>query len=149
MLHVEAVAYDDPRAVALVAGMGAELDKRYGPGGLSPATPLDFEPPGVFLVVEADGQPVACGGLRVPEPQVGEVKRMYVDPAVRGRGTARQLLGELLDHARCVGLARVLLETGTEQPEAIALYVSAGFTPIAPFGHYADDSRTRCFALEL
>ncbi len=151
VLRVEAVAYDDPRAVALIAGMAAELDERYGPGGLSPASTSDFAPPGVFLVAEAgaDGGPLGCGGLRVLEPGVGEVKRMYVDPAGRGRGTARRLLGELLDHARRTGLSHVRLETGTEQPEAVALYVSAGFLPIPPYGHYADDPRTRCFALDL
>ena len=74
---------------------------------------------------------------------------MYVDPAARGRGLARGLLRALLDHARAVGATRVLLETGTEQPEAIGLYVSEGFTPVEPYGHYADDPRTRCFALDL
>ncbi len=43
-------------------------------------------------------------------------------------------------------LARQLwLETGTEQPEAIALYTSAGYRPTDPFGAFTHDSRSRCF----
>ena len=143
------VVYDDPHAVELIAAMGRELDERYGEGGLSPATAADFEAPGVLLLVEVDGRPVGCGGLRVLRPGVGEVKRMYVDPAARGAGAARGLLRALLDHARGQGLVRVQLETGTEQPEAMALYESEGFTPVEPYGHYAHDPRTRCYAVDL
>ena len=143
------VAYDDPRAVELIAAMGRELDERYGEGGLSPATAADFKPPGVLLLVEVDGRPVGCGGLRVLRPGLGELKRMYVDPAARGAGAARGLLRALLDHARQQGLVRVQLETGTEQPEAMGLYESEGFTPVEPYGHYASDPRTRCYARDL
>ena len=55
----------------------------------------------------------------------------------------------LADHARDAGLVRLLLETGTEQPEAIALYESAGWTPVPAFGHYASDPRTRGYELAL
>lgn len=55
----------------------------------------------------------------------------------------------LVDHAREAGMVRLLLETGTEQPEAISLYESAGWTPVPAFGHYASDPRTRCYELAL
>jgi GMP synthase-like glutamine amidotransferase/GNAT superfamily N-acetyltransferase len=141
--------YDDPLVQALVDAMGVELAARYGDEGLSPASTDDFAPPGTFLVAERDGVVVGCGGLRVPRPGVGEVKRMYVDPAARGRGVARELLAALVRHAREQGLERLLLETGTEQPEAVALYESEGWTPVPAFGHYAHDPRTRCYGLEL
>ena len=146
---LRAVPYDDPDAVRLVDAMGEELAKRYGDGGLSPAAAQQFSPPGVFLLAERDGAVVGCGGLRVLEPEVGEVKRMYVDPAARGQGVARELLGALVAHAREQGLSRLLLETGTEQPEAVGLYESQGWTPVPAYGHYADDPRTRCYGLAL
>lgn len=149
MPTLSAAPYDDPRAAVLIEAMADELSARYGDGGLSPALPGDFEPPGVLLLVEADGVAVACGGLRRLEPGCGEIKRMYVDPAVRGRGTSRLLLRALLDHARVGGLSRVVLETGTEQPEAIGLYESEGFTPVPAYGHYRADPRTRCYGLDL
>ena len=146
---LRAVPYDDPDAVRLVDAMGVELAQRYGDGGLSPAEAQQFSPPGVFLLAERDGTVVGCAGLRVLEPGVGEVKRMYVDLAVRGRGVARELLAALVQHARDSGLERLLLETGSEQPEAVALYESEGWTPVPAYGHYADDPRTRCYGLAL
>jgi GNAT superfamily N-acetyltransferase len=143
------VAYDHPDPVALIAAMAHELDLRYGDGGLSPATAEDFLHPGVLLVADLDGVPVGCGGLRPYGEDAGELKRMYVDPVVRGKGVARTLLAALVAHAREVGMRRLLLETGTEQPEAVGLYESEGWTRIEAFGHYAHDPRTRCYGLDL
>lgn len=122
----------------------------YGGGAASPAATEDFStPPAVFLLARLGGADVGCAGLRRLRDGVGEVKRMYVDPAVRGRGVGRLLLRRLLDHARAAGLDRVQLETGTEQPGAIALYESEGFTPIPAYGHHREDPRSCCFALDL
>lgn len=146
---MRAVPYDSPDATRLVAAMGAEMDLRYGDGGLSPAAAGEFAWPGVFLLAELDGTAVGCGGVRPRGTVEGELKRMYVDPAVRGRGVARGLLRALVEHARSAGMVRLLLETGTEQPEAIALYESEGWSRIPPFGHYAGDPRTRCYGRDL
>ena len=143
------MAADDPGAQRLVAAMGEELSLRYGDGGLSPASPEQFRTPGTFLLAELDGSLVGCAGLRPSGDGGAEVKRMYVDPEARGHGVARALLRALVEHARMQGMRRLQLETGTEQPEAVALYESEGWTPIAPFGHYKDDPRTRCYGLEL
>lgn len=146
---VRPVPYDHPDATRLVAAMGDEIAVRYGDGGLSPAASQEFSSPGVFLLVELDGAAVGCGGVRPRGADEGELKRMYVDPAARGRGLARALLAALVAHARDAGMVRLLLETGTEQPEAIALYESEGWQPVPAFGHYAADPRTRCYELVL
>jgi len=143
------VPYDDPDATRLITAMGEEIAARYGEGGLSPAALKEFSRPGVFLLVEVDGVAVGCGGVRPRGADEGELKRMYVDPAVRGRGLARTLLAALVAHARDAGMVRLLLETGTAQPEAIALYESEGWQPVPAFGHYAADPRTRCYMLDL
>ena len=62
---------------------------------------------------------------------------MYVTPSARGRGLARRLLAELERTARAAGHQRVILETGSQQPEAVALYRSAGYTDIPAYGYYA------------
>ena len=122
----------------------------YAGSTASPAATVDFDDPrAVFLVVRLDGVDVGCGGLRVLCEGVGELKRMYVDPAVRGHGVGRSLLRGLVDHARDVGLTRVQLETGTEQPAAVGLYRSEGFLAITPYGHHRDDPRSLGFALDL
>jgi putative acetyltransferase len=62
---------------------------------------------------------------------------MYVAPEVRGKGIGRALLTRLEAEARALGLARLVLETGTRQAEALALYRRAGFTEITAYGEYA------------
>ena len=41
------------------------------------------------------------------------------------------------------------LETGNKQPEAIALYLSAGYTEVPGFGYYRDSASSRYFGREL
>ncbi len=57
---------------------------------------------------------------------------MFVPAGHRGRGFARAVLAELERIAAAAGRRRTVLETGTRQPEAIALYTSAGYTPVEP-----------------
>jgi GNAT superfamily N-acetyltransferase len=145
---IRSVPFEQARL--LTRALWAEMVARYGEGQEGPAHPEQFRPPyGVFLVLAVDGEDVACGGLRLHHEGVGEVKRMYVDPAHRGKGLARQLLAALVDHARATGLAEVWLETGTAQPEAMALYEGSGFVAMEPYGDYRDDERSRCYRLVL
>ena len=69
----------------------------------------------------------------------GELKRMYVSRAARGRGIGGQILRALEAIVEGAGLNRVRLETGIYQPEAIALYRHSGYTEIEPFGDYRPD----------
>lgn len=133
-------AYDSDLAQQLVAEVQAEYVQRYGGPDDTPLTPADFAPPeGTFLVALVDGVPVGSAGLRryAGEPGVVELKRMYVRAAHRRRGHARRLLAAVEERARSAGYRRLLLETGSQQPEAVALYTSAGYAPVAPYGHYA------------
>lgn len=72
---------------------------------------------------------------------------MYVAPDMRGRGIGRALLARLETEARSLGLTRIVLETGTRQLEAIALYRGAGYYPISPYGEYiASPDTSLCLA---
>ena len=151
-----------PEAQALEALHIAELSVRYevtDGDGDPPEDPAWFEPEtgGCFVVawLETDGgdsAPVACGGVKrlaVGGSGVGELKRMYVVEEARGRGIARQLLERLEDEARSLGFTALWLETGLPQFEAIALYESAGYEPIEPYGRYKEFPDVRCFAKAL
>jgi ribosomal protein S18 acetylase RimI-like enzyme len=74
---------------------------------------------------------------------------MYVAPAARRRGIARALLDHLEGEARTLGATRLRLETGLHQPEALALYASAGYAEAEPFGHYAGAPLARHLAKNL
>jgi GNAT superfamily N-acetyltransferase len=139
--------YDGPSAQLLIDAVQAEYVVRYGGPDETPVDPGEFAPPqGLFVVAYLDGAPVAMGGLRRHHDSEVEVKRMYVAPAARRHGLARVVLSHLEDRARELGAARVVLETGLKQPEAIRLYETAGYQPIDGYGHYADAPLSRSFA---
>ena len=157
MLELRAVAVDHPDVATLVAAVQQEYVHRYGGIDDTPVDPADFAPPhGFFVVGYVAGTPVACGGWRArdgtaPPLRAGdaEIKRMFVQTAYRGRGYARAVLAELERTAAAAGRRRTVLETGTRQPEAIALYTSAGYGPMPRFGLYRDSPNCRCFAKPL
>ncbi|MFE5714284.1 GNAT family N-acetyltransferase [Streptomyces sp. NPDC056501] len=158
-MNIQPTPYDHPDAVKLNDAVQLEYAARYGDEG--DVTPLDagmFNPPhGLYLLAyDADGFPVATGGWRTQnENDEGyadgdaELKRMYVIPEARGLGLARRILATLEADARATGRTRMVLETGTAQPEAIALYTSSGYEPCTKFGHYRDYPNSRCFAKSL
>ena len=106
-------------------------------------------PLGAFLVAFVDGVPVACGGLKRFEEGVGEIKRMFVVAAARRRGLGRAMLSALEQRAASAGIRELVLNTGLEQPEAIALYESAGYQAIPGFGHYAGAPKARFYGKQL
>jgi GNAT superfamily N-acetyltransferase len=150
---IRPVRYSHPDAQRLVAEVQQEYVIRYGGPDETPVDDEEFSPPRgrFFLLRPAAGTPAAMGGWRMvdipgssapgPDPApaaVAELKRMYVVPAYRGRGFARAMLAHLEATAGAAGACWLVLETGTRQPEAIELYRAAGYIPVPPFGHYAD-----------
>ena len=92
-----------------------------------------------FFVLRADGQPAACGGVKLYGTEYGELKRMYVRPAFRGAGLGKLLVDHLADYARAHGVTVLRLETGIHQTAAIGLYERMGFQRVGPFGAYRED----------
>lgn len=137
-MRIDVVKYDAPEAAELIEQVQREYVLRYGGRDGTPVDPAEFAPPrGLFLVGFDDlGTGVACGGWR-SHGDDAELKRMYVRRDARRGGLARELLAELERTALAAGHRRIILETGSRQPEAVALYRSAGYTDIPAFGYYA------------
>lgn len=139
-------------ARTLIEALNAELSSRYREPGANHFR-LDAEEVapgrGAFLIASRAEKPVGCGAIRLIEEQTGEIKRMYVSPAERGRGIGRALLAALEAEARALGIVRLVLETGDRQPEAVALYEHAGFSRTAPFGEYVTSPLSVCMAKKL
>ncbi len=141
------VPYDHPDVLALISEVQAEYVRRYGGEDTTPLHETMFVPPdGLFFVGYAEDRPAAMGGWRrhdeerdgpVPGKLPAELKRMYVAPWARGRGLARALLVEIERTSSAAGCDFMVLEAGRNQPEALALYRSAGYADIAPYGHYS------------
>jgi putative acetyltransferase len=104
---------------------------------------------GAFLIGYLAAEPVACGAIRRIEPRVAEIKRMYVVPGARGRGISKIILAALEERARKLGVGRLVLETGTRQLKALALYQAAGFNVIAHFGEYVGSDLSVCMGKDL
>jgi len=137
-LEVVSVHPEDPLAAPLFAELAVEYDARYGDlfGGaqeeLTRHPVEEFLPPdGELLLLLAAGTPVAGGAFR-RHADIGtaEVKRMWTAATHRRRGLARQVLAELESRAAARGYTRMYLTTGPRQPEAKALYLAAGWTPL-------------------
>ncbi|MER0238102.1 GNAT family N-acetyltransferase [Fulvimarina sp. MAC8] len=84
----------------------------------------------VFVCRNKAGEAVAMGTLKSHEDGVGEVKRMYTDPDLRGKGLGHAILSAIIERARTKNMKRVVLETGAqhEYRPAWALYESLGFS---------------------
>jgi len=155
--RIERLPITHPDAALLVEEVQGEYVARYGGRDETPIDPTYFEEPnGAFFVGYLDGRPVATGAWRRRTDVLvegtsltAEVKRMYVVPRARGLSLARAMLAHLEDTARESGAEVMVLETGLRQPEAIALYESAGYQPIAGFGYYKDAPLSRCLARSL
>ncbi|MFB7246075.1 GNAT family N-acetyltransferase [Streptomyces populi] len=158
-MNFRPVPFDHPDAVKLNDQVQAEYAERYGDDG--DATHMDarmFVPPaGLYLIAyDERDRPVATGGWRTQDENDegysdgdAELKRMYVVPEARGLGLARRMLAALEEDARTAGRARMVLETGSKQPEAVALYASSGYEPCAKFGYYRFHELSLCYAKAL
>jgi putative acetyltransferase len=101
-----------------------------------------------YLVAVVNGRAVGCGAWQAMADDVAELKRMYVRPAFRGRGIARQMI-VAIDEALAAGRPIIRLETGDYLPAAIALYQSAGYQEIPAYGPYVGNPFSVCFEKRL
>ena len=144
----------DPRSEAAQTAMAtyfAELDVLFrggfDPGDALTADAASFDPPsGVFVLAKIQERAVGCGGLWTIEPGVGEIKRMWIDPAWRGVGLAGRLLADLESRSRALGHLRTILDTNEVLHDAITMYERAGYTPIEryndnPYAHHWFEKR--------
>ena len=143
--------FDSPDVQALCAAQQAEMLELYeGEADIGPSrdAPMFVPPRGVFVVVRDDGgRALACGGItrfHLDESRA-EIKRMFVVPDARGRGLGRLVLAELERHARELGFAALVLETGDKSDAALALYRNSRFERISCWPPYDSRSLSLCF----
>jgi putative acetyltransferase len=140
MIRIAAENPDQPDVAALLDASDAYMASLYPPESNHMLDIASLQRPGVlFLVARLDGRAVGCGAVVSSGEGWAEVKRMFVAPAARGLKLGRQLLAQIETLASRNGEQLLRLEMGAEQPEALALYRSAGFVEIGPFGSYRPD----------
>jgi ribosomal protein S18 acetylase RimI-like enzyme len=137
-LRFVAVGRDDPLAEPLLAELTVEYASRYGVAEehvskwLRGHPAAEFAPPDGGLFVGLLGEePVTGGAFCRFDESTAELKRIWTDSRHRRRGHAKALLVALEAEIVAHGYRRVYLTTGDRQPEAEALYLSAGYTRLA------------------
>jgi len=138
---------DQPEVRVLLADLDRYLASLYEPEANHILDVQALLAPDVaFYVARDGGRPVGTAAFRrMPgEPTTagrayGEIKRMYVDPAMRGRRLGVRLLATLEDGLRAEGIRLALLETGRDQAEAVRLYRRCGYGERGAFAGYPDN----------
>ena len=152
-VQIRKSALASPEGVRLIAALDAELRATHPEPGsthfsLSGEQVSDGE--GAFLIAWLDEVAVGCGAVRRLDKETAELKRMYVDPQVRGQGIGRTLVESLEREARALGVTRVVLETGKCLAPAIRMYEGLGYARIPLFGEYVSSPDTSvCFGKSL
>lgn len=138
VVSLEVLDPDHPDAVHCLRSYAAELQELFE-GGFAPANSLLPDPGelrvprGLFLIARLHGEPVGCGGLKLPTEAPAEIKRLWVRPRTRGLGLARRLLSELEERAARHGSDLVRLDTNKALEAATRLYRNSGYTEVAAF----------------
>jgi putative acetyltransferase len=105
------------------------------------------EPEGRLLIAVTEGEIAGCAALRKSEPNIAEMKRLYVRPAFRGRGLGGELARKVIEDARAVGYGSLRLDTLPRMEQAIRIYREFGFREIPA---YSDNPPGAiCFELTL
>lgn len=153
-VEIVKVEWDDPRAEELRTEFLAEMDALYHdtpPDVAGFFTTDELEPLGTWLAL-VDGEPaghVALMTLVVPQPDKLELRRMLVRPEYRRLGIARKLIDACVEGARATHADELVLECGTRQPAAAALYASSGFDRIPNYPPFDRKPEQLCFGMRL
>jgi putative acetyltransferase len=138
---------DHPQVVALLGALDRYLADLYPPEANHLLSVAELLAPEVdFFAAWQEGRIVGTGAVRrmpgsaaTAGQPYGEIKRMFVEPALRGQGVAYRLISALEDALRRRGIGVALLETGRDQHEAVRLYQRGGYQVRGPFGGYPDN----------
>ncbi|HZB14452.1 MAG TPA: GNAT family N-acetyltransferase [Chryseolinea sp.] len=150
MITLKRSRADDPNFQILVDALDKDLWARY------PAIQQNFTPfnkidaTACVVVAYDESYPVGCGCFRPMDGEHAiEIKRMYVKPESRGLGIAKLILSELEEWGKEEGFTQVKLETGNNQPEALAVYTRAQYEIIPNYPPYTHIAESICMSKRL
>ena len=144
-MHIALESVDQPDVIRLIDSLDAYQTALYPAESNHLLDIASLKLANVLFAVarESTGSTAMGCGAVVLMGDYGELKRMYVDPQLRGRGIAKaimQFLEQETARCQCSGeFATMRLETGIHQAEALGLYERAGYARRARYGDYPDD----------
>lgn len=135
--------------IALVSRLDKELAERDGADNIFYSQYNKTDKIRHVVIIYENGIPMGCGAMREFSQGVMEIKRMFTEPAWRGKGIASAVVSELELWAKELNYRKCILETGKRQPEAISLYKKSGYRIISNYGPYAGIENSVCFEKDL
>lgn len=113
------------------------------------ALPGAYSPPsGALIVAEHDGQIVGCVAVKRVDGTRCEMKRLFVDLSVHGRGVGERLAQAAVERGNELGYETMMLDTGPKQIEAQTLYRKLGFRPAEPYYEMPSELRSWLIFME-
>jgi GNAT superfamily N-acetyltransferase len=97
------------------------------------------------VVAFENDRAVGCGAFKKFDDDSVEIKRMFTKPELRESGVATTILLELETWAKELGFESAVLETGTQQIEAVKFYRKNGYNVIPNYGQYENVLNSLCF----
>lgn len=149
MITTKRTTSDDTNFQELVKLLDFELQERDGEDHLFYAALNKTNTLNYVIVAYDHNEPIGCGALRAYSKDTMEVKRMFVPLHKRGQGIASTILKALETWCKELAIKKCVLETGKNQPEAIALYKKNHYNIIPNFGKYEGVENSVCFEKEL
>jgi putative acetyltransferase len=140
---------DDPDFRKLVNELDADLRHRNGDMMDIYDQHNIIEHNNTVVIAYLNNEPSGCGCFKPYDAESVEIKRMFVRSVARGNGISKLVLTELETWARDLGFTYTVLETGSLQTEALALYNKAGYLPIPQYGPYVGLPDSVCFKKQL
>jgi putative acetyltransferase len=145
MLKIVRTNSSDKDFIALVKSLDADLQIRDGEDHPFFAQYNKLDNIKYAVVAYLDENLVGCGAIKQYDEHTMEIKRMFVNPELRGKGIATKVLIELENWVRELNFSKCILETGKRQSEAIRLYQKNGYKIIPNFGQYKNVDSSVCF----
>lgn len=149
MVSTKRTNSNDPTFQELVKALDIELQIRDGEEHAFYAQLNKTDHIKHVILAWENNEAVGCGALRAYTDDTMEVKRMFVPLQHRRKGIASVVLSELENWCRELGYTKCILETGKNQPEAIAMYQRNQYTIIPNFGKYIGVENSVCFEKDV
>ncbi len=83
-----------------------------------------------LFLATLEGTPVGACGVKAFQPNIAELKRLYVLPSGRGHGFGQRLITAAVDFSKDSGFEKMYLDTDPGLIHANAIYEGLGFTDI-------------------
>lgn len=149
MIKLRRTTGNDPDYIKLTRQLDEELHRIYGELQCKYDLFNMIYDIDTVLIAYNDNEAIGCGCFKRYDDNTAEIKRMFVQLEFRNRKIAGLLLQELETWSIEKGFGKFILETGSNQPQAVALYKRNGYRIIENFGQYAGDSNSVCMFKEV